>query len=563
MMQSNHSDHQRTLRVTLSHPDVGDIGEGSITFGYSSLARFVLDGMGREMSLSSAQLAEGLLARAEDGTRLSLFNCECRDRTLFPEFVVDGEVKTPQFLSFEVRYSDVSEWFFQQMSIDGDPGERLEWSDAPTPLVAEVSVPGHHFKTSSFYVCTLERQGEDRNLHQHFEFRFTANQDRFSLAEIKQRSLQFSNLLSILMGHPCSIVSVDVSVDGKHGLRLFYGIFKSPPTQEASRDDRGRVSWRTFFTQKSDVDVCWNDIVNRFFRSAYREVIWSRVAGMQNYEGFWEYRVLGYVSLLDSYVSQTFKKGPPTQPKKRLLRLQTALGAVKPPLDQVQQTDVMKAAARIFSLNDTFASKFQELLNTLDPDILKVINLSNADFEAIKNLRNEVAHGQQPSFAGPDMTPILVVTNRITLLLTHLFFVDVGLGRDVFLECLARPLNKLRMASNVDQVHLDRTLKPTSFFRVSAQALQAIRQRSRRLHCSCVVRDRSGAIAYSASHSEEIQNASRADLGVRHHELLRLPEEAVTYIGDAYFEDGEQIESLHSTVLIDLARVPNWGGSEN
>jgi hypothetical protein len=44
---------------------------------------------------------------------------------------------------------------------------------------------------------------------------------------------------------------------------------------------------------------------------------------------------------------------------------------------------------------------------------------------------------------------------------------------------------------------------------------------------------------------------------VRHHELLRLPEEAVTYIGDAYFEDGKQIEALHSTVLIDLSRLPD------
>ncbi|MFS2162689.1 hypothetical protein ABL850_03085 [Variovorax paradoxus] len=554
---SNDSNHQRTLRVRLSHPDVGDIGEGSITFGYSCLARFVLDGLGREISLSDAQLAEGLLAHADDGTRLSLFNCECRDRTLFPEFVIGGEVKASQFLSFEVRYSNVSEWFFQQMSIDGDPGERLEWGGAPVPLVAEVSLPGHHFKSSSFYVGSLERQGEDRNLHQHFEFCFTATQDRFSLAEVKQRAQRFSNLFSLLLGHPCSIVSVDVSADGKHGWRLFYGLFKSPPKREPLQNDQDRVSWRTFLTAKSDVDAYWDDIVNRFFRSNYREVIWSRVAGMQSYEGFWEHRVLGYVTLLDSYVSQIPKKGPSAPPTKKLLRLQAALGAIKPPLDQAQQGDVMKAATQIFSANDTFASKFQQLLNTLDADVLKVINLSHADFETIKDLRDEVAHGQQPSFAGPDITPIFVITNRIILLLTHLFFIDVGLGRDVFLQCLARPLNRLRMDSDVDQVHLDRTLKPTSFFRVSPQALQVIQQRSRRLLCNCFVRDRSGVISYSASHSEEIENALSARLGVRHHELLRLPEEAVTYIGDAYFEDGKQIEALHSTVLIDLSRLPD------
>ncbi|WP_219215916.1 ApeA N-terminal domain 1-containing protein [Variovorax boronicumulans] len=555
MRQSSDSDYQRTLRVRLSHPEVGDLGEGSITFGYSCVPCLVLDGFGHGISLSEAQLAEGLLAQADDGTRLSLFNCDCSDRTLFPAFVIDREIKTPEFLSFEVRYSNVSEWFFQQMAIEGNPGEKLEWCSTPKPLVAEVSVADHHFRVSSFYVGTFEHQGEDRNLHQHFEFRFTATQGHFSLSEVRERSLRFSNLLSILLGHHCSIVSIDVSANGKHSSRLFCALFKSPPDEEASQDDR--MSWRKFFAQKSDVEDCWDNVVNQFFRSAYQEVIWSRVAGMQNWEGFWEYRVLGYVSLLDSYVSQTFKKGPPTQPTKRLLRLATELNAVRPPLSPAQLADVLKAATQVFSSNDAFASKFQELIDTLDPDVLKVINLSQADFETIKKLRNEVAHGQQLSFKGPDITPIEVITNRITLLLTHLFFIDLGLGRDVFLGCLARPLNKLRIASDVNQVHLDRTLKPTSFFQVTSQALQAIRQRSRRLLCSCFVRDRNGAISYSASHSEEIQSASRASGKVRYHELLCLPEEAVTFVGDAYFEDGAQIESIHSTVLIDLAFLPN------
>ena len=32
-----------------------------------------------------------------------------------------------------------------------------------------------------------------------------------------------------------------------------------------------------------------------------------RLADMQRYDGFWEYRALGYVSLLDKYVSQRSK----------------------------------------------------------------------------------------------------------------------------------------------------------------------------------------------------------------------------------------------------------------
>jgi hypothetical protein len=62
------------------------------------------------------------------------------------------------------------------MIVHEEPGKRVEWHEMPPTLVAEVSQPGHHFKVESFYVGTIARQGEDRNLHQYFEFRFTATQ---------------------------------------------------------------------------------------------------------------------------------------------------------------------------------------------------------------------------------------------------------------------------------------------------------------------------------------------------------------------------------------------------
>lgn len=288
------------MRVKLSHPNTGDIGEGVITFGYSCLAKFQLDGFGFGIQLNVDQLATGLLAVAGDGRRLSLFNCECRDRTLYPEFVIAGDIKAPQFDSFEVRYSNVSDWFFRQMHVDGQPGTEVKWRELPAPLVADVSSPGHSFKSESFYVGSLEQDGEDRTLHQHFEFRFKATHSRFSATDVKPLALRFSNLLSILLAQACPIISVDVSVDGKAYARMYYRIFNAPPNEQQPKDDRDRFTWLKLFAQKCDIDGCWENIVNGFFRSKYREVIWSRLAGMQNYEGFWEYRVLGYVSLLDS-----------------------------------------------------------------------------------------------------------------------------------------------------------------------------------------------------------------------------------------------------------------------
>lgn len=557
MTHSTDSDQHASLRVKLSHAEKGDIGEGTLTFGYGCLASLALDGFRLDIELDDDQLASGLLAIAADSRKLSLLNCKRSGHAIYPEFVVMGDVEGSEFDSFEVRYSEVSEWFFEQTHIDSELGEEIKWHATPAPLVANVAMPGRKFRIESFYVATLEQSGEDRTLHQHFEFRFIATKNPFSPAEIKDLARRFGNLLSILLAHQCPIVSVDVAPKGGRYGRMYYGIHKSPPNGLQSQDDRDKVSWHKFLALKSDVDDCWEDVVNAFFRSEYREVIWSRLAGMQNYEGFWEYRVLGYVTLLDSYVSQRFGKisTPKAPPKKKLKQFKTALADVRPSLNSTQQAAVLDAAGEIFSASGSFASKFQMLLESLDRDVVKIIRLTQDDFDLVKKLRDEVAHGQQPTFKGPDLTPVFVITNRINLLLTHLFFLDVGVGRDVFLRCLDRSHTELRMISKLDEVHLDRVLSPEKFIAVSPQELLAIQQRSRGLHCPCFERDLAGMITYAEGRSSELSKIMSKRGGGHFHELLGLPKDAVSYLHDAYFEDGAQTERVYSIVLVDLNRL--------
>ena len=558
MKHTNDTDNHTTLRVKLSHAQVGDIGEGTLMFGYGCLASFSLDGFRQNIELEDDQLASGLLAVAEDGRKLSLLNCTRSGHTIYPEFVVKGDVRGSQFDRFDVRYSEVSEWFFEEMHVDGQLGEEIKWHATPAPLVANVAMPDRNFRIESFYVANLEQSGEDRTLHQHFEFRFTAPNNPFSPTEIRDLVRRFANLLSILLAHQCPVLSVNVAPESGNFGRMYYGIHKSPPKSSRPEEDRERVTWRKFLTLKSDVDDCWEDVVNAFFRSEYREVIWSRLAGMQNFEGFWEYRVLGYVTLLDSYVSQRFGKvnTPKVPPTKKLVRLKAALADVQPPLDSTQQVAVMDAAGQIFSAANTFASKFQALVKWLDPDVVKIINLTQDNFDFVKDLRDDIAHGQQPRFKGTDITPVVEITNRIVLLLTHLFFRDVGMGRDDFLRCLSRPHTELRMISKLDEVHLDRILFPEKFIQINSLELLIFQSRPRKLHCPCFERDLNGVVTYSDERSSELDNAMRARGGGKFHELLGLPEDAVSYFSEVYFEDGAQTVPIYSTVIVDLARVP-------
>jgi hypothetical protein len=216
----------------------------------------------------------------------------------------------------------------------------------------------------------------------------------------------------------------------------------------------------------------------------------------------------------------------------------------------------MEAVTEIFSQHDSFASKFEKLIDELDADVYRIIKLSDADFKLIKTLRNQVAHGLELAFKERNLTPVLVIVNRILLLLTHLFFLEVDLGKDVFLRGLERPFNKLRRESEIDDVHLARVLKPGNFLQMTPYALRKLRKRPRLLFMCCITRNRKGVVAYSEKLSHDLQHKPRGRLTIKHHEILGLPEDAVTFLGDAYFESGSDMEQVHSTVMIDLAHVP-------
>ncbi len=112
------------------------------------------------------------------------------------------------------------------------------------------------------------------------------------------------------------------------------------------------------------------------------------------------------------------------------------------------------------------------------------------------------------------------------------------------------------MISNLDEVHLDRVLSPEKFIPVSPKELLTIEQRPRRLCWPCFERNLAGVVTYSEELSSQLFNAVHKSRSGKFHELLGFPEDAVSYLGEAYFEDGAQTVSVFSTVIIDLARVP-------
>lgn len=553
-------DHQTTLNVTVSHAQLGEVGKGQLKFGYGCVASVVLDSFTANRLFDNDQLATNLIATSTDGKKWSLLDCTQSGYTIYPDFVVESDVRESLFNSFEVRYSEVSKWFFEQMRVDGQLGQEIKWCATPSPLIANIKMPNCAFRIESVYVASLEDSGEVTTIHQYFAFRFFTTDRLFTPSEIKDIARQFGNFLSILLAHQCQIVSIDVSSKGSIYRRMYYGIYKLQLDDFHYEETYEKIKWRNFFVLKSDIDNCWEDIVNHFFNSKYCEIIWCRLAGMQNYEGFWEYHILGYITLLEGYLSLRFTslKKPTVPQTENIKKLAKFLAEVSPPLKENQKEAIIEKSHTIFlkPKHSPFSEKFNQLISFIDLDINKIINLTTDDFIFLKKFRDSIAHGDQIEFTGNDITPIITLANKINLLLTHLLFVDLGLKRDLFLQCLSRPLNKLRRISKIDEQHLDRTLHPEIFIKVSSQEIQKIKNRPRRLLQDCFERDLDGNVTYSDKYSIELDKRLRDRIGGMLYEIIGLPKNSMSFLHKAYFEDGMQTEVVNSPVIIEVANLP-------
>ena len=68
-----------------------------------------------------------------------------------------------------------------------------------------------------------------------------------------------------------------------------------------------------------------------------------------------------------------------------------------------------------------------------------------------------------------------------------------------------------------------------------------------------------GELSYSLTFSQQLQDAITTKIGRYSYQRLDLPAEAVRDLGEAHFEHGADVESVHSVVIVDTSLPPNLG----
>ncbi|WP_144402699.1 ApeA N-terminal domain 1-containing protein [Pseudomonas mediterranea] len=531
------------------HDDYSILGEGQLTFGGGSFICIQLD-LNANFRAPQRKLPT-LKAKTKEGRHFTLFNCEIDDRLLYAGFIVCGNVKA-EISAFHVKYAELSNWFLHGQNIVGELGKSVSWKNPSPQLSITIKMADEDFSLKTETFSSLTKRGEDHVIHEHTRFIFERAEGVFSVDELREKIFELSTLLSLLTATPVSIANVWVGFGVGHPIPTYFPAFK-----KIDRDSSNGAYWISCLTQRHSLDDKWQSIFERFYTSHYRKTSWVRLAGMQRYEGFWEFKVLGYVSLLDEYVStyaEIANQKVTKAENKKVKKFKEQIKLLKTPLDKAQIKDMESLVESIFvtSRELTFREKYDYAKSLTDENICKVINLTDDDFSLIKRIRDKIAHGSAPDLSDTSYQELHVIVEKITLLMTYWAHSDLGFSPSDFAIALKYTHNRLQFNPGLDKIHLDRITNSAEFIKVSENLFNRFASGQVSIVNACFIQSPEGKLAYSERHKDMynawINNQAKTSNYVI--EAFGSESERVTAVNRLYLECGEKTIRLHMAYII-------------
>lgn len=555
MRKNNHNPDLKNFDVELYHDQLGRLGSGVLSFGGNQCAcvNLLISDNALELRTDDAKF-DLVKAVTNEGSTFCLCDCKANGITLYADYVIDGDLKEAAVDSISVRYSDVSEWFLHWRTIDGSVGKTLNWTQIPKDINVSVETDNEHFDLRSAYCSSHRQLGEDLVLHEHVEFIFSAKASKFNLADVKAKTHELSCLLSILLAYPATIISVVVSQGSGCSYRIYFPTFERP---ERAKDD-GKF-WIQCFIQQPALDGRWQSIFDHYYQSKYRKVCWVRLSGMQRYDGFWEYKVLGYVSLLDSYLNIRFDRVSPSESlppsSKKIRKFLHDLTQEFPTMLSDERDKIVEIANRAFSSTTlSFSNKYRLAIEEADIDIIKIINLSEDEFSLIKKVRDRVAHGDDHGLEQEQFPTVIRAQAKIALLLTYWAFLDFGFMAQEFIACLEKTHSNLKLAAMIDSVYMQRVTGAAEFFSVTTEKLRLLRGIKGLRVQSCCTENEIGEIEFSEEFTKKyrgwLNDTTRTSTIHDPEQIFGLSKDQARLVNQGYFECGEDRFAVYHMWII-------------
>jgi len=397
-----------------------------------------------------------------------LLDCEVLDNVIIPRLLIRGKKRRTKFKKVNLLIQGLSQWMDTDGKFKLSENKIIKTRESKI-FNAEMAVGERRFSLSNEHWCETKRVGENNSqIHEYTPLTIEAKNFSWSTEELLKIISDTRTFFTLLIGHSIGLEYV-LDASDNNSINSIYFL-------NATRSTGKEILQRECFVESSQLfyKERWQEILQGYFsieNDRYRK-LWSRISGMLSYEGFWEYRILAYVSLVDRYVSlyaeNEERSLPERQFKKHRRAARSTLESIKSKCEIKDENerkvfdDVINSMCKQIGDNiqntsiASFNEKFDLALSKTNKNIIEILDFDENDFNHLKRIRNCVAHGDEPAIANDgDITYEVNITNKLALLLRYWTFIDIGFSFSEFISYLTNRMHPITQQARISMSALD------------------------------------------------------------------------------------------------------------
>ncbi|TYL43012.1 hypothetical protein [Dickeya sp. ws52] len=249
--------------------------------------------------------------------------------------------------------------------------------------------------------------------------------------------------------------------DGKEKKYPFYFL-----SDKLEVDKEDKYNWVSSFLNLSMLDgSLWAKIFNGAYSNVDFKRLCPRFSGMLSYDGYWEFDVLGFVSIFDAYLASKVTEKNNKLPNSLRHKLNEIISNLDPDLhfestrDREEYLRIKDKLMIFSSRNMTLQDRYVRFMNSMDFSAKKAIGLNSSDFHEIKKIRDDIAH-MTPGLdkKHKNFKRIFEIRDKLIISICYFFLKDFNFSEEEFAHSVIRSVNPIKIGSGFENKWLRRVV---------------------------------------------------------------------------------------------------------
>lgn len=457
------------------------IGNGRLKFGAGKVPQLTYD---YSQPIYRFKNQKTLTCKSE-GDTYHLLGCDFKALSVIPKLIIKGDTRRRVFKKLQLKIKELSSWLNSSSNFIFDDGvltKNLTNKTFNTTIIINkkntIIGSEHWLETSS--------SNSISKIHEYTILTLESCRHGWTHDELIELINSIEVFFSLMLGHSLELEHI-IDCTNKTTQSIYY--------MKGLAKERKELDADQYFTDANYLfeNGRWQELLQGFFSEESKSYhkVWARMTGMFTYEGFWEYEILAYVSLLDRYVSiiskpheNSVSRRTFSSYKKKII---STIDSIKekciPEADIIKTKELAILNSIRNQINEviknsdisSFDEKLKLAISKSNPSIIKILRITNETLGDLKRLRNKIAHGDEPQLKHKNnITYEIVITNRIALLLRYWAYLQIGFTHKEFISLLRNWRHPIIQNAYLDHKLVNLELDDTLKFNVNKTNLERV-----------------------------------------------------------------------------------------